>query len=417
VGTPQVAYVCNGTRAFTIGGILVGLPAGESVVLRVNGGFDFSITNSGLPNPIPFSFPTPIETGATYSVSVAKQPNVGTCSVANGAATVGTSNVTSVVVDCTQVLATGDRPSGGIAVDARNVYWTETDSTAVGGNGTIIRSVPLSGGIAWTMMSTYGPPFDLAGNATRVYWGGTDPGNPDGTLWAMAIPPPPYPDPPTAWGVAVPSLPRAIAATDASVYWLGSNGLAGTGVYRTDAGGVTVGPIANTVSPDGDIALDATHLYWTDRDASGLGSIMMVTFLGGTGGGIPGTPTTLYSDSTKGQHLAADGTNLYWASPNSGTVMKVPGGGGTATVLANVTSCPSSIGAIDVAADGTDVYWVNGCDGTVMKVSRWGGAVTMIAFGQYLWTPTDIAGASITLDATYVYWTDPTHGTVMKAPK
>jgi hypothetical protein len=50
-----------------------------------------------------FTFPTPINSGASYVASVQTQPNTPTqtCNVTSGAGTVGSANVTDIVVSCT----------------------------------------------------------------------------------------------------------------------------------------------------------------------------------------------------------------------------------------------------------------------------------------------------------------------------
>jgi hypothetical protein len=60
-----------------------------------------------------------------------------------------------------------------------------------------------------------------------------------------------------------------------------------------------------------------------------------------------------------------DTTSVYWTSyGSSGTVMKVPTGGGTPITLASGQS-----GACGIAADATSVYWTNYDGSTVMKLT------------------------------------------------
>ena len=121
----------------------------------------------------------------------------------------------------------------------------------------------------------------------------------------------------------------------------------------------------------GDIAVDATSVYWSNPVDS---TIMKVS----SGGG---TPTTLASGQSIG-HIAVDSTSVYWL--NGGAVMKVPTGGGSLTTLASGQHYPQCI-----AVDGMSVYWATSDlfgaayqSGTVMKVSTGGGTPTTLAIGQ-----------------------------------
>jgi hypothetical protein len=100
----NVAITCA-TGAFELRGSVSGL-AGSGLVLRNNGGDDLAIGGNG-----EFGFPSPIASGATYSVTVATQPSnpSQSCVVANGGGTIGSANVTDVAVTC----ATGTFAIGG----------------------------------------------------------------------------------------------------------------------------------------------------------------------------------------------------------------------------------------------------------------------------------------------------------------
>lgn len=86
----------------TVGGTVSGLGAGQSVVLRNNGGDDLTVNANGA-----FTFPMWIVHNTAYAVTVAGQPTGQTCSVTNGsglandAAIIPTPyGVTSVAVMC-----------------------------------------------------------------------------------------------------------------------------------------------------------------------------------------------------------------------------------------------------------------------------------------------------------------------------
>jgi hypothetical protein len=91
----DVTVTCS-TNAFTVGGIVIGL-VGQGLGLH-NGSDLRPVTGNG-----PFTFPTPVASGATYDVTVVTQPSdpSQSCIVTNGNGTVNDANVTTVVVDCT----------------------------------------------------------------------------------------------------------------------------------------------------------------------------------------------------------------------------------------------------------------------------------------------------------------------------
>ena len=97
IGSANVASISIScaTNSFTVGGTVSGL-TGTGLVLRNNGN-DLPVNASG-----PFTFTTPILSGARYAVTVLTQPTspAQTCSVTNGSGTVGAANVTNVGVVC-----------------------------------------------------------------------------------------------------------------------------------------------------------------------------------------------------------------------------------------------------------------------------------------------------------------------------
>jgi hypothetical protein len=98
VGTVNVTTVKVACKVptFTIGGTASGLVAGRSVTLLDNGGSALKVAKNGA-----FTFKTALPTGAAYNVTISIQAVGETCTVTGGSGTVGTSNVTSVVVACT----------------------------------------------------------------------------------------------------------------------------------------------------------------------------------------------------------------------------------------------------------------------------------------------------------------------------
>lgn len=100
-GVVDVANITNVevrcvTVEFTVGGTVSGL-AGSGLQLQNNGADTVSIASNGT-----YAFPTSLRSGATYAVTVARQPANPTqeCSVSAASGTIGTANVTNANVAC-----------------------------------------------------------------------------------------------------------------------------------------------------------------------------------------------------------------------------------------------------------------------------------------------------------------------------
>jgi len=104
-----------GGAGYTIGGTVSGLSG--TLVLNDNGGDALSLTANGA-----FTFATAVVTGSPYNVTVANSPAGQTCTVANGSGTVGSGNVTTVVVTCSA-------NSGGTS--GLQVQFLSTDASGV----------------------------------------------------------------------------------------------------------------------------------------------------------------------------------------------------------------------------------------------------------------------------------------------
>jgi len=113
--------------AFTVGGTLTGLPAGDTVTLQDNGSDNLTLSTNG-----PFTFPTALPNGQAYSVTVSGTsggPTIQTAIyppvTANGSGTISGANVTNVAVQCTSVY------TGNLDLDMYNA--AVEDGTANGG--------------------------------------------------------------------------------------------------------------------------------------------------------------------------------------------------------------------------------------------------------------------------------------------
>ena len=120
--------------AYSIGGTVSGLDAGQSVVLQNNGGDNRTVSAN-----VPFTFAIKVASGGAYAVTALTQPTGQTCTVAAGSATMPASNVDTVAVSCTNVWTWVSRANTG---DAPGVYGAlGTGSTA---NGPGARDLAIS---------------------------------------------------------------------------------------------------------------------------------------------------------------------------------------------------------------------------------------------------------------------------------
>jgi hypothetical protein len=90
----DITVTCT-SNAFTVGGSVTGLAAGQSVVLLNNAGNSTTVNSNTT-----FTFSTAINSGGAYAVTVGTQPTGQTCTVTNGTGT-ASANVTNVSVSCT----------------------------------------------------------------------------------------------------------------------------------------------------------------------------------------------------------------------------------------------------------------------------------------------------------------------------
>ncbi len=95
VSNVLVTCVSDSSNTFTVGGTLSNLGNNETVVLQDKSGESLTLTTNGV-----FNFPTALEEGTTYEISVLTEPSRQTCLVSNASGTVS-GNVTNIGVICT----------------------------------------------------------------------------------------------------------------------------------------------------------------------------------------------------------------------------------------------------------------------------------------------------------------------------
>lgn len=80
---------------YSVGGTVSGLASGNNIALQLNSGSSFVVANNG-----PFTFPSALPSGASFSAIIETQPAGQYCTVRNGNGTVGTTNIGNVAVQC-----------------------------------------------------------------------------------------------------------------------------------------------------------------------------------------------------------------------------------------------------------------------------------------------------------------------------
>ena len=143
------ANATSGTT-YSVGGTVSGLSG--TVVLQDNGGDNLSLTASG-----PFTFATPLASGAAYSVTVKTNPSGQTCTVSAGSGTVASANITNVAVSCSN--AVGYSIGGTVSGLSGTVVLQDNggDNLSLTANGPFTFATPLAGGAAYSVTVNTNP--------------------------------------------------------------------------------------------------------------------------------------------------------------------------------------------------------------------------------------------------------------------
>jgi hypothetical protein len=213
--------------------------------------------------------------------------------------------------------------ANGIAIDSARAYWADTGASS-------IRSVPLGGGTATTLVSGLTYPWRVATNGVNVFF--TD----NSAASVSRVP---------AMGGAATALATGLGgaagiAVDASYVYFTTN-TSGT-VARVPIGGGAVTTLASGESTPIRVAIDATQVYFTTYTSAG--AVKKVPIAGGN--------VVTLAQATSPIAVLVDTGWVYWTDAT--TVKKMPVAGGNEVILASGQGSPNCL-----AADSSRIYWVN----------------------------------------------------------
>jgi hypothetical protein len=212
-----------------------------------------------------------------------------------------------------EVLVSNQAYPWAIAVDTKNVYWTNLGTQATGFPDGAIMTAAMGGlGIASSPMvlatGQYAPQF-LAVDGTYAYWTSPkhDPNAAQGTGLVTKVP---------ANGGAMTTLasqqnrPYGVAVQGAYLYWANRGYATGDGaIMMVPVSGGTATAIASGLTNPYSVAVDSKYVYWTTCDATGLVARVSLS---------DGTQETLATGEDYPCSIAVDDINVYWANNSNG---------------------------------------------------------------------------------------------------
>lgn len=148
---PSVVVTCV-TKTYTVGGTLVGLATGGGLVLRNNDADDLTLNADGS-----FVFPTAIQSGQNYAVTVHDQPEGQFCSLVGGRGTLSSANVTSVTVNCSEDERTVGGNIIGLAGSGLHLALNDYTPEAMSNSGSFAFREPLAVGSPYSVTITQQP--------------------------------------------------------------------------------------------------------------------------------------------------------------------------------------------------------------------------------------------------------------------
>lgn len=357
----NVAVQCA-ADAFTVGGTLTGLPAGDAVTLT-EGATSVTLTANG-----PFTFPAR-PSGSRYSVWISKPPASASCGAYGVTGTVGHGNVQTVTIACGGgVVANGSIQ--GLRQDPVLVHDSFGEDLLVYGTGSFAFPTPGPSGTPVSITVKSQPPglscsdgFSVVCTPTPVVgvtltgWL-TGPitlknnGSDDLAIATRGLHT--FPTPASAAAVTVAAAPPDLQCR----------------VVPVDATNVTVS--CDEGANLSGLSADGSELFWVagTRDTTALTGHAVVRLPAGT------PPVLLASSATHIQaaSTAVDAQSVYLADFTASTISRLPRTGGEETPIATGESYPTSL-----VRGGTRLYWATADAIRTLDLTAAAAAPTTIA--------------------------------------
>ena len=286
--------------------------------------------------------------------------NCGACGTKCGAGTSCQSGLCRCSGNCaTTKIATAFQPVG-LALDAKNIYWTDINPNGTYTYPAIVTQTPQYSGVVMQAPIGGGTPIMISWNQVA---------------------------------------PKGIAVDATSIYW--TNSASGQIMKAPIGGGVVPTQLYVDSEPPYAIAVNGSNVFWNDE----TGLVKTVPLAGATSAIQVNNGTFPWGGSTPGG-LTVDGANVYYAEDNEIWQLGASSNQGKGLALASGLTNPFA-----VTVDAKNVYWstFNGTAPGVMQTPISGSSSITIAT-----TPSEVI--DIAVDSTTAYWMTVSPPNVMKAP-